>query len=173
MDIGESLVGAYMRYIRGCEVVVYNTFLRSQQGEIDVVALKTGKPRTVWICEVTTHIGGMLYPGAGGTDGTVEKLRAKVLRARNFAAVTFPTDHLRFEVWSPRVSRGKLTTAFEKLKEEAAGLEMDLAFVMNDDYTDRIRELAEHARHNTSPTSEPAYRMLQVMTHLRGGQFSL
>ena len=26
MDIGESIVGAYMRYIRGCKVVVYNTF---------------------------------------------------------------------------------------------------------------------------------------------------
>lgn len=25
MDIGESIVGAYMRYIRECEVVVYNT----------------------------------------------------------------------------------------------------------------------------------------------------
>ncbi len=38
MDIGESIVGASMRCIRECEVVVYSTFLRDRQGEIDVVA---------------------------------------------------------------------------------------------------------------------------------------
>lgn len=173
MDIGESLVGAYMRYIRSCEVVVYNTFLRTEQGEIDVVALRTGTPRTVWICEVTTHIGGMLYPGTGGGNGTVAKLRAKIGRARDFAAVTFPGDLLRFEVWSPRVPRGKLTAAFEELEAEARGMDMDLSFVMNDDFTEKVRELTDHARRNSSPTNEPAYRMLQVLTHLRGSQFSL
>ena len=85
MDIGESIVGAYMRYIRECEVVVYNTFLRDQQGELDVVALKTGEPRKVWLCEVTTHIGGMLYQGVGGADGTLKKLRDKLRTQRDTA----------------------------------------------------------------------------------------
>ena len=173
MDIGESIVGAYMRYIRECEVVVYNTFLRTQQGEIDVVALKTGEPRKVWLCEVTTHIGGMLYPATGGTDGTVSKLRDKLTRAHDFATVTFPKDSLHFEIWSPRVARGKLTTAFDLLEKEAAGLDMDLKFVINDDYTAKMRELLAHSKQNSSATSEPAYRMLQVLTHLRGAELSL
>jgi hypothetical protein len=173
MDIGESIVGAYMRYIRECEVVVYNTFLRDRQGEIDVVALKTGSPRKVWLCEVTTHIGGMLYAGSRGGDRTISKLRDKLRRAREFADVTFPGDTLRFEIWSPRVAEGKLTDAFESLEGEAEAQGMDLGFVVNGDYTERIRELTDHAGRNSSATSEPAYRMLQVLTHLRGVNLSL
>lgn len=172
MDIGESIAGAYMRYIRECEVVVYNTFLRDQQGEIDVVALKTGSPREVWLCEVTTHIGGMLYVGSEGGDGTISKLRDKLSRARAFAEVAFPGDHLHFEIWSPRVAKGKLTDAFDALKAEANSQGIDLGFVVNEDYTEKIRELADHAGKNPSATSEPAYRMLQVLTHLRGAKFS-
>jgi hypothetical protein len=169
VDIGESIVGAYMRYIRSCEVVVYNTYLRDQQGELDVVALKTGPPREVWLCEVTTHVGGMLYPGPAGADGTPQKLRDKLQRAREFAAVTFPDEHPRFEIWSPYVPVGKLTNAFESMRAEAQDMEIDLAFVINDDYTARLRELVDHAGQNSSATAEPAYRMLQVLTHLRGG----
>lgn len=172
MDIGESIVGAYMRYIRECEVIVYNTFLRDRQGEIDVVALKTGTPREVWLCEVTTHIGGMLYVDGEGRDGTISKLRDKLRRAREFASVTFPGDTLHFEIWSPRVAKGKLTTSFGTLRKEAAELEMDLDFIINEDYTEKMRELVEHARRNPSATSEPAYRMLQVLTHLRGARLS-
>jgi hypothetical protein len=168
VDIGESIVGAYMRYIRDCEVVVYNTYLRDQQGELDVVALKTGPPREVWLCEVTTHIGGMLYPGPTAANGTPRKLRDKLQRAREFAAVTFPDEHPHFEIWSPYVPVGKLTDAFESMRAEAQDMEIDLAFVINDDYTERLRKLVEHARHNSSATAEPAYRMLQVLTHLRG-----
>lgn len=172
MDIGESLVGAYMRYIRGCEVVVYNTFLRGQQGEIDVVSLKT-EPRTIWLCEVTTHIQGMLYVGGGGSDATVERLRNKLVRAREFAEATFPGDDYRFEVWSPRVAKGQLTERFDALAEEWSAVGSSLDFVINEDYTGKVRELIAHARKNPSATSEQAYRMLQVLTHLRGGQLEL
>jgi hypothetical protein len=173
MEIGESIVGAYMRYIRNCEVVVYNTFLRDRQGEIDVVALRTGPPREVWICEVTTHIGGMLYPAEGGADGTIGKLRAKLLRAQEFASVAFPHDLLHFEIWSPRVAVGKLTDAFDELQAEVRAEAIDLEFVINDDYTERLRALTKHARGNMSATAEPAYRMLQVLTHLRGANLTL
>lgn len=173
MDIGESIVGAYMRYIRKCEVVVYNTFLRDKQGELDVVALKTGEPRQVWLCEVTTHIKGMLYPGADSTDGTAKKLSDKLGRAREFADAAFPDDTMHFEIWSPRVAKGKLTTAFLALEEEAVATGMDLSFVVNEDYTERMRELAAHAKKHASATSEPAYRMLQILGHLRDGRFSI
>lgn len=172
MDIGESLVGAYMRYVRGCEVVVYNTFLRGQQGEIDVVALKT-EPRTIWLCEVVTHIQGMLYGGSGGSDATVERLRNKLVRAQEFAETTFPGEEYRFEVWSPRVAKGQLTQAFGVLAEELEATGMSLEFVVNEDYTACVRQLVEHARANAGATSEPAYRMLQVLTRLRDGRFDL
>lgn len=62
MDIGESLVGAYRHYVDGCTIVLYNSFLTGQQGEVDVVAVKPGQAgaaRAVYLCEVTTLITGL------------------------------------------------------------------------------------------------------------------
>ena len=62
-DIGEGLVGAYMRYIEGCPIVLYNSFLADQQGEVDVVAVKPSHPgsaREVFLCEVTMPSLGRL-----------------------------------------------------------------------------------------------------------------
>jgi hypothetical protein len=53
-DLGESLVGAYMRHIERCTIVLYNSFFADQQGEVDVVAVKApdaGQPRLVYLCE--------------------------------------------------------------------------------------------------------------------------
>lgn len=93
LDIGESFVGAYLRHVRGCSVVVYNGFLTDQQGEVDVVGIEptqsvAGNPlegRTVWLCEVTTHVRGL---NASGRKRAPEKLR----RLREFAQLTFPGD---------------------------------------------------------------------------------
>src|SRR4051812_18720137 len=101
-DLGESLVGAYMRHIERCNIVLYNSFFADRQGEIDVVAIKplpAGQPRLVYLCEVTTHIGGMART-------TVAKVPAKLARLREFAEVTFPDDEHRFQWWSPYVSEG-------------------------------------------------------------------
>jgi hypothetical protein len=50
MDVGESLVGAYMHQVRGCHTVAYNTFLPTGQGELDVVvvAKKTTASKSGW-----------------------------------------------------------------------------------------------------------------------------
>jgi hypothetical protein len=55
-DIGESLVGSYLRHIERCDVVVYNNYFRDQQREVDVVGIRRLAPREVILCEVTTHI---------------------------------------------------------------------------------------------------------------------
>lgn len=55
VDVGESLVGAYMRYVERCSIVIYNSFFADRQGEVDVVAVKPGnpgEPRVVYLCEV-------------------------------------------------------------------------------------------------------------------------
>jgi hypothetical protein len=36
-----------------------------------------------------------------------------------------------------------------------------------------VSRLVEHARGNTSTTNEPAYRMLQMLTHLRADKPTL
>ena len=63
-DIGEYAVGAYLKIIKKCDFVDYN--VRSPGGgleglnELDVVGLDF-KNKTAYLCEVTTHIRGVLY----------------------------------------------------------------------------------------------------------------
>lgn len=172
VDIGESLVGAYLRHVRECDVVVYNSFFADRQGEIDVIGLRQGTPRMVWLCEVTTHIDGMLLSGPGRATGE-EILRRKLDRLREFAGLTFPNDDHRFEWWSPRVAVGKLTSVMDALVDEWQAEGRDLTFVINEDYTECVRGLVGHAKANSSTTNEPAYRMLQVLARLRGGHFEI
>jgi len=164
VDLGESLVGAYMRHIEKCPIVLYNSFLDEKQGEVDVVAVKphgSGGGRVVYLCEATTHIRGMSTVAVG-------KVPAKLERVREFADLTFPNEEHRFQWWSPHVAEGAATTAFERLKSSWESKGRSLEFVINAGYTQRIHELIEHARKNTATTNEPAYRMLQMLTRLRG-----
>jgi hypothetical protein len=54
-------------------------------------------------------------------------------------------------------------------EEQWANEGRSLRFVINNDYTEKVRELAAHAATHASTTNEPAYRLLQILTHLRGG----
>jgi hypothetical protein len=168
MDIGESLVGAYLRHIVKCEVVTYNSFFADRQGEVDVVGLKRAHPREVWLCEVTTHIYGMHYT-SGGKNTTKRVIHKKLERLSEFADTTFPGDLHHYEWWSPRVAVGNITEAMTEIEQRWASEGRELRFIINEEYTARICELAKHARQNSSTTNEPAYRMLQILTHLRGG----
>jgi hypothetical protein len=168
-DLGESLVGAYMRHVEKCPIVLYNSFLDEKQGEVDVVAVKpqpSTNRRIVYLCEATTHIRGMSRVAVG-------KVPAKLERVRDFAELTFPDEEHRFQWWSPYVAEGAVTRAFGGLVDEWATAGRSLEFVINAKYTARITELVEHARTNTATTSEPAYRMLQMLTRLRGDRPAL
>ncbi len=163
-DIGESLVGAYMRHVEQCSIVLYNSFFADQQGEVDVVAVAPGtpgEPRIVYLCEVTTHIRGMARL-------TVGRIPGKLARLREFAELTFPDEEHRFQWWSPYVATGAHTRLFEKLQNEWAAEDRSLEFIINDAYTERMTELVEKAKSNPSATNEPAFRTLQILTHLRG-----
>ena len=168
-DIGESLVGAYLRHVLGCDVVIYNSFFADRQGEVDVVALEKGQPRTVWLCEVTTHIGGMQLTDSHAKS--VQVILNKLDRLQHFAETTFPGDIHRYEWWSPRVPVGRMTAFMETVEQEWAAQGRELRFVMNGEYTERMRALVASAARNSSATNEPAYRMLQVLARLRGGAF--
>ena len=85
-DIGEQIVGAYLKVIEGCDVVSYN--VRPPGGkleglaELDVIGLKFAE-RKAFICEVVTHIRGTLY--GNGNIGTLEKIGAKHERQKRYA----------------------------------------------------------------------------------------
>jgi hypothetical protein len=66
-DMGENLVGAYMRQVRGCRTVAFNTFLPWGQGEIDVIGVKSGEPVQVWLAGVAVHLDSLNYGGYQST----------------------------------------------------------------------------------------------------------
>jgi len=76
-EIGEQIVGAYLKYIKNCEIITYN--VRSPGGgleglnEFDVIGFNF-EERKVFIAEVTTHICGTLYYNY---ENTIKKIKDK------------------------------------------------------------------------------------------------
>lgn len=162
-DIGESLVGSYLRYIEGCPIVLYNSFLDAQPGEVDVVAFKPqpqpGGQREIFLCEVTTHTQGF-------NTKTTLRLAEKFERVREFAAATFADEQHRYQ-WGSPVVQPRAIAVMDELTDAWTGQGRLLEFIVNAEYTRRVDQLVQHARANTKPTSEPGYRMLQILTSLR------
>jgi hypothetical protein len=169
LDMGESLVGAYLRYGVNCDFVVYGT-QTEKQGEIDVIGFQV-EQRCVWMCEVATHLDGLQY-GSGGAPATLAKIRQKVERAVAFGNRMFSDQERRFEWWSPRVGP-TLATGLEEVAAELSSPDTTVDFVINEEYADRVALLVEKARKGTKPTPEPFFRSLQILVHLRGHHLRL
>lgn len=164
LDMGESLVGAYLRYGERCDFVVYGT-QTEKQGEIDVIGFQV-EQRRVWMCEVATHLDGLLY-GRAGSSGTLVKVQTKVERAVAFGERTFPEQDRRFEWWSPKVGP-TLLAGLDELVTELVSPGTTIEFVVNEEYSRRVERLLEEAAKATKATPEPFFRSLQILTHLVG-----
>ncbi len=158
--MGEYLVGAYLQLIEGCDVVSYG--LREPGGglkglnELDVLGVHY-ESSTAYLCEVTTHITGMLYKN---NQETVRRINKKHENQRTYARKYLPSfRHVGFSFWSPRVPKGYITDHLAELGE--------LALVINGEYARRIAELQSKAAEFTHDTGNPAFRVLQILEHLR------
>lgn len=158
-DIGEYFVGACLSLQFNCGVVDYN--VRPPGGgldgleEIDVVGLDFEGQRA-YVCEVTTHIRGLLYKD---NRTTVERIAKKHARQKRYAAQYLKTFRSEFMFWSPVVPRGYITSHLEQLE--------DLQLVINGEYKKRIEALSELAQNTTHDARNPVFRMLQIMGHMR------
>ena len=159
-DVGEFIVGAYLKLELGCDVVDYNVRppgggLRGL-GELDVVGLDF-QQSTAYLCEVTTHIRGLLYVN---NQETIKRIKKKHRRQRDYAKKYLGNfNHHRFMFWSPYVSRGYQTENFAKIKT--------LEFVINGNYKKAIEKLRVRAAVETQDSGNPFFRTLQILEHLR------
>ena len=158
-EMGEYIVGACLKLLRECDFVDYN--VRRPGGglaglnEIDVVGLNL-KSKTTYLCEVTTHLDGLLYVNA---KTTVDRINKKYKHLRDYAKdllSDFPNRHFMF--WSP-VVRESIAIELNKIN----GLEL----VINKDYTAYIELLQQLAKKGTHDTGNPTFRVLQILRHLR------
>jgi len=159
--IGEYIVGAYLKVIKQCDFIDYN--VRPPGGglkglnELDVVGLDF-KKKVAYLCEVTTHIRGLLY-GKGNED-SIKRIKKKYRKQKEYAKKylsSFTDRHFMF--WSPVVPVGYLTKELSKIKR--------LELIINKQYTDCIDELTEEAKKRTYNVGNPFFRTLQILEHLR------
>jgi hypothetical protein len=159
-DIGEYIVGAYLKIIKGCDFVDYN--VRPPGGgleglnELDVVGLDF-KNKIVYLCEVTTHITGLLIRDNRTTVETIQKKYERQKGYANKYLSDFPNRYFMF--WSPVVSKGYITDELKKVD----GLEL----IINEKYAQCIDELKGKAKKLTHDVGNPFFRILQILEHLR------
>lgn len=168
IEIGESFVGAYLRFKLDCPVVQYNV-PSVRQGEIDVLGINYSK-KTVFVCEVITHLGGAMYSGqANGksVDQTVSRLEKKFALHREFVREAFPGFAPNFMVWSPYFSEGGTTAKLRAVCKDWRGPGR-LQLMINGEYAQAMKELMDEAASHTRQTGEIFFRTLQLLTHLRG-----
>ncbi len=159
-EMGEYIVGAYLKLCLNCEYILYN--VRWQEGgirslnELDVIGLDF-EHKIAYICEVTTHINGLLYRN---NSETVARVKKKYGIQRKYAKEhlgDFPERHFMF--WSPVVPVGHRTEGLKKIK----GLEL----VINLQYTECVDELRKMASYMSHDIGNPFFRILQVLERLR------
>lgn len=160
-EMGELLVGAYLQLIEGCDVVSYN--VRAPGGklaglnELDVVGLRFAD-NTAYLCEVTTHIAGVLY--GANYDSTLKRITDKFEKQKAYAAKYLENfDRHVFQFWSPCVPVGHLT--------ERLGQISGLDVVINGEYKSRVNMLRAKARREKQTTGNDAFRMLQILEAMR------
>lgn len=159
-QIGEYLVGAYLKRHLGCDVVDYN--VRPPTGgleglaEFDVLGLRFNDSTAI-LCEVTTHLDGLNYKG---NKETVRRVREKHKRQRLYAKKHLAQfDKVRFMFWSPVVPRGNLTEELSKIET--------LELVINGKYKECVDMLRKDAKETTRDLGNPFLRSLQILEHLR------
>ncbi len=159
-DVGEFIVGAHLQLIEECDFIDYNVRppgggLKGL-GELDVVGLNF-KSNTAYLCEVTTHIRGVLYKNNQETINRIKKKHERQIEYANKYLKNFKNH--RFMFWSPVVPIGYITDHLQEIE----GLEL----VINGEYKKRIEQLRLLARNTTHDARNPFFRMLQIMEHLR------
>jgi hypothetical protein len=161
VEMGEYLVGAYLKVVERCDFVSYG--MRPPGGglgglaELDVVGLHF-PTRTAFLCEVTTHIKGLCI---GTNAETITKIQTKHGTQKAYAESQlkdFPNR--RYQFWSPVVPVGYLTTHLPLI-------DRDLELVINAEYGKRIAELTSRARALNNDENNPAFRLMQILERVK------
>ena len=160
VDIGEQIVGAYLRIINKCDYINYNvkpnTTGLETLDEFDIVGFNFINS-SVYMCEVTTHLNGINY---GSYEKTIRKVNEKYKKQRKYAENYLNMfRNIYFQYWSPVIPEGKLLKAL---------LNIDgLYFIANKEYTEKINELKKEIISIKSITNNDFIRIIQIMQNLR------
>lgn len=158
VEMGEYVVGAYLKLIEGCDLISYDVAI-GNQGEVDVVGVDfVGKK--IYLCEVATHLLGLNYGrGSGEIVPRTKKKFERVFQFKEKIAKSLPDFNFVFMFWSPIVAKN----VFNDLNTSLPELEL----IVNQPYTIKINELKQKAKETKSISGEPFFRALQILAHMK------
>lgn len=169
-NIGEALVGDYLKVILGCDFVEFNLYTPDVQGEIDVVGINAEK-KELYICEVATHLEtGLMYVNQKlKTPDNVDRFVKKFTKNIEYANKYFPEYKKRFMLWSPIVKNQKTGAKFnqtndiEEIKRQLLEkFNVQIEVVCNHDYKKCFDELRQYALKESKELKSPVLRLLQI-----------
>jgi len=173
-EIGEEIVGAYLKECLHCDFVEYNYDLGSKQAECDVVGAALAD-KTVYFCEVATHTRGFLYVDPRTRKpANYERLTKKFANAIKFARQQFPDFRHEFMFWSPivRTSRaGAKNNTMTDLNRLVADFKQtenaEIKLTINGEYAAKLNELRKVALAKTGDSPFSILRFLQIEENLK------
>jgi Holliday junction resolvase-like predicted endonuclease len=172
-DIGEDLVGAWLRLVTECDFVQYNIPLRVKQGEIDVIGINLAQ-KVAYICEVATHLGGLQYT-KGNQPDNVNKITHKFQDNVSYARRYLNDFEHHFMLWSPIVVHPRTDDTkhnqFQDLRAIRRNLleppyHAEIKMVVNEVYLEKVNELRDKAAAETAASEYPVFRLLQILHRL-------
>jgi hypothetical protein len=167
-NLGEEIVGEYLKTILGCDFVEYNLYTPDVQGEIDVVGINAGK-KEVYVCEVATHlITGLQYVKGTKLDN-VDRFIKKFRKNAEYANKYFPEYKKRFMLWSPIVKNQGIGAKHNQMNDIKKIQEIifsefgyEIEAVTNHKYQECLGELRNYAARETKELRSPVLRMMQI-----------
>lgn len=177
VEMGEELVGAWLSQCEKCDIVSYNQRHPIGQGEIDVLAFKMAEKR-VFICQVTTHLDGMLYSSGRKKSvsdvlgrsyhETVATQSAKWDRDIRYATDCLSGFKAELMLWTPKASKTHILQPLTALSADLIKKHsVNIQIIANDEYAHRIAELQHCARKTSKLTGNSAFRLLQILSRVK------
>ncbi|HEV7798600.1 MAG TPA: hypothetical protein VGO73_10615 [Pyrinomonadaceae bacterium] len=167
-NVGEILVGDYLRMCKGCDFIDYNVYTRDAQGEIDVVGIDNKIPR-VYICEVAIHLTTGLQYTKNKRPDTCERLTAKFMKDIDYAEKYFPGYKKEFMLWSPIVKDAKGKIEYNQrdhlqrmVKEIQLRKQVTVQLIVNKEFHQAFMELKIYAAKTSEELKSPVLRLLQI-----------
>lgn len=167
-NLGEEIVGEYLKVILGCDFVEYNLYTPDIQGEIDVVGINA-KMNIVYVCEVATHlITGLMYVKNGQPEN-VNRFAKKFRKNIEYTNKYFEEYEKHFMLWSPIIKNSREGSKNNQLndikdikKQMKIEYDVEIEAIINHEYQSCLDELRAFAAKETKELKSPVLRMMQI-----------
>jgi len=173
-NIGEQLVGDYLKVVKGCDFIEYNLYTTDIQGEIDVVGIDL-RSKKVYICEVAIHLTTGLMYVKGGQPDNVNRFYKKFSKNIEYAEKYFGDFEKYFMLWSPIVKNPRKTAKNNQLNDvmEVRSLikkeyDYTIELIINHEFLSCINSLRNYAKKETKEIKSPVLRWMQIEEKLEG-----